>query len=267
MDLRVLGPIEIQDGGDVRVPTRRMSRLLLGVLSLRANRAVPVDWIIDTLWNGRPPRSAAANVRSHVAELRRLMRPAGQGGPRIYAGRVGYTLVADTDSLDVLAFDALVEQGRGLLATGQHHAGADRFARALRLWRGPVLQGLPVPYAIRAEVSVLESRRLDAVEERIEARLALGEHADLVTELPLLTAEYGLRERLWGQLMLALYRCGRQAEALATYHALYRLLDDELGVRPGSATRRLHERILASDPDLDLLTPAPALGTASSLRD
>ncbi|MBG6139299.1 AfsR/SARP family transcriptional regulator [Longispora fulva] len=261
MELRVLGALEVRDGGLVSAPRRRLTRVLLGMLALRANLPLSTDAIMDALWGSAPPRSARANLRSYVAELRRLLPGALPADPRVEAVRRGYLLRVGTTGLDVLRFEALAAEGRQHLADGGYGLAADRLGHAAGLWRGPVLAGLDIPDAVAADARLLDDRRLDVTEHAIDARLALGQHADLAAQLPTLIAGHELRERRWGQLMLALYRCGRQAEALETYQRLYRLLADELGVEPGPESQELHGRILRSDPGLGadpLSPPAPA---------
>ncbi|MEV8097708.1 BTAD domain-containing putative transcriptional regulator [Kitasatospora sp. NPDC085879] len=262
MQLRVLGPLETHSGDRVLPPPRRLARVFLGTVALRANTATPADLLTDALWPDAPPRSAAANLRQYAADLRRLLAAAAPHGPALRSAGGSYTLTAGPDGLDALAFTALASAGRRALAEGRADAAAEAFTRALGLWRGPVLAGLPVPPAVQEQARALEDARIGALEDHVDARLALGRHADLVGELHGLVREHGLRERLWCQLILALYRCGRQHEALDAYQRLYGLLDEELGVSPGPAGRELHRRILRGDPALDLprTGPAPAAG-------
>ncbi len=250
MLLRILGSLEIRRDGHRVTPVRRRARVLLGLLCLRANVSTATDVLVDALWDGSPPASAAANLRSSVAELRRLL-------PGIESTAGGYVLHATSETLDVLAFTESADEGRKHLAAGAFQDAAAKLTAAADLWRGPVLDGLPVPEVARPEARWLEDRRLDVVEDAVEARLALGDETRLADELRLLTGRHGLRERLWRQLMLALYRCGRQAEATAAYQELHRLLDDELGVRPSPETQRLHQRLLSADPALDPARPVP----------
>jgi DNA-binding SARP family transcriptional activator/Tfp pilus assembly protein PilF len=266
--LGVLGPLQIRSGDEVVLPRRRMARLVLGVLALRPNAALPVGWLIDCLWNGRPPASAAANLRTYVTELRRLLRsgrgdgPGDPDDPCIEAGQGRYALRVGPDRLDALRFDLLLDGGRRDLAGGRSDRAADQLRTALALWRGPVLEALPVPEALQQEVRVLESRRLAAVEEWMEARLAVGEHTAAAVELGGLVEQHPLRERLWEQLMRGLYASGRQGEALAAYQRLYALLDTELGVRPGPSARELHGRMLRGEP-LPARLRAPIVGGGS----
>jgi DNA-binding SARP family transcriptional activator len=244
MELGVLGPLSVCGGA----PRRRMTSLVLGVLALRPNAGVPLDRLTDWLWRGRPPASAASNLRTHVAELRTLLRTPDGGGPTIEARQGRYTLRVTPSQLDALSFAGLFEDGRRELATGRPEVAADRLRKAVALWRGPVLAGLAVPDELRHEVERLAAQRIEAIEDWVEARLAIGQHAWLAAELDGLVEQYPLRERLWGQLMTSLYAVGRQAEALGAYQRLQALLDKELGVRPGPAIRELHQRMLRGAP-------------------
>jgi DNA-binding SARP family transcriptional activator/Tfp pilus assembly protein PilF len=243
MDLRVLGALEIFDGSRVVRPRRQMARVLLGVLALRANLPLTRVWLVDALWHGTPPVSAEANVRSYVAHLRELL----DGGPAIETAGGGYLLRASPLQLDSLGFLALADEGRRHLAAGDAALARDRTQRALSLWRGPVLGGLDVPDAVADEVHRLEDRRLATVEDHSESRLRLGEHEDLAEDLAALVRMEPLRERRWEQLMLALYRSGRPAEALAAYRRLTEVLADELGAAPGERCQALQQRILRGD--------------------
>ncbi len=289
MELRILGSLEIRQNDEPLSPRRRMGRRLLAMLALRPNVVVRADWIVTGLWDGAPPASAAANLRSYLADLRRLFAlgspsgrspalpspaadrspaasgrsPAAPDTPRdriaIEAtARGGYVLRVGPDSLDALRFDRYADQGRHLLAAGRYAAAVDSLLGALDLWRGPVLDGLAVPRIVEPEVRVLEDRRLDVLEDSVEARLLLGRHAELVAELDRLTDQFGLRERLWRQRMTALYRSGRRADALTAYRNLARLLDDELGVGPSPESRLLRDRMLRDDPGLEAAVSARA---------
>ncbi|MEU0880961.1 BTAD domain-containing putative transcriptional regulator [Lentzea sp. NPDC005914] len=256
MRLRILGPVEILADHGSALPTRRMARVLLGMLALHANTFVPADRIVDGLWGGCPPPSAPVNLRSYVSDLRRLLRSA-NGVPRIDTVNGGYLLTAGPDDLDVLAFTALAQKGRDCLTRGDHEQAAELLTRATGLWRGPVLDGTPVPDAVQPTIRMLEDRRVDVIEDCVQARLELGRHAGIAAELRELTGQYELRERLWGQLMLALYRGGRQGEAMQAYDRLRQVLDTELGADPSPEIRLLHQRILRDDPGLS----APATKT------
>lgn len=256
-EVRLLGSIEIRVGGAVLVPRRRLARVLLGALALRPNVPTPLEWIRDALWNGKPPRSAPANIRSYVAELRRLLRDGdrpdqGSGGARrgpwIESSGGRYTLTVTAAGLDAMRFDAYLADGLQALAAGRAAAAAGRLRLACDLWRGPLLDGTAIPNAVASAAATLEDQRLDALEAYVEARLALGQHAEIASELAGLTVAYGLRERLWQQRMRALWQSGRPAEALSAYKRLAQLLRRELDTLPSPSTRLLYERIRRGEP-------------------
>jgi DNA-binding SARP family transcriptional activator len=260
MEIRILGQLEIRRRAGAALPRRRLARLLLGMLALRPNTVVSAEWVADGLWNGRPPRSAASNLRSYLTEVRRLIGHQPPGQAQIVSTPGGYQLTAEQSTLDSIRFESLAALGQADLAAGRYRPAATGLAEALALWRGPVLDGLSVPAVVEPDAMLLADRRLDVLEQSIEARLALGEHVELASELAGLVARHELRERLWQHLMLALYRSGRQGEALAAYRRLYQLLDTELGVPPNDASRSLHQQILTADSDLLVPSPEPARG-------
>ncbi|MEV6413193.1 AfsR/SARP family transcriptional regulator [Kribbella sp. NPDC051718] len=239
-----------------------MGRQLLGVLALRANTTLATDWLVDALWPGSPPRSAESNLRSYLADIRRVLPGWLTSGPN------GHVLRAAADQLDVLAFGREIELARGL--TGA--AAVAAYGRALALWRGPVLAGLSIPEAVRIEAQVLEDRRLDVTEDWCAARLEAGDDPDLISDLQALVERTPLRERRWQLLMLAQYRSGRQADALAGFRRLQGILDDELGVAPSPQTIDLQRRIQQRDPALSrparrlLVSCRPPVHTWSAAR-
>ena len=257
--LKVLGELEVWCDGARRPLVRRQIRILLGALALRANSTVTTAWLTEALWAGRPPRSAPANLRSYLAAIRRV--PAGTGAEdlRLESGQGRHLLLAGPASLDLLAFEQLTAQGRRQLTSGRAGTAADRLDRALALWRGPVLEGLRIPEVVQPEVRTWEDLRVDAIEDWADASLAAARHVPVAAQLHGLVQRYPLRERLWAQLMLALYRCGRPADALATYRELFALLDVELGIRPNRSVHELHQRILREDPVLDSADHRPGL--------
>ncbi len=240
----VLGPLDVRDRqGRLLLPARRKERVLLAVLLLR-DAPTSSDTLTDALWDDLP-RSAAANLKTYLSNLRRLLRP----DVSIDTRPDGYALAVPRPDLDATQFEDLVAEGRKALRDKRFDVATERFTRALGLWRGPVLDGLPVPASIRPRVTMLEELRLSVQEDNLDARLALGQ--EVAGELQALTGQHPLRERLWGQLMLALYRSGRQAEALAAYQRLHETLDSQLGIEPSPAIRRLHVEILRADHTLD----------------
>lgn len=254
MSVHILGPVQVRRGAEVFTPKPRLARIFLAALTLRANRPVSSQVVSDALWGGRPPKSATSNLRSYLAGVRQLL-PA-ESGVSITLGAGGYCLRAPDEAVDVLQFSTLAAEGRALLAAGNSAEASSRLSRGLALWRGPALAGETAPDCLQGELHALEVRRLDAIEDNIAARLALAEHRELIVELTVLVGERPLRERLTAQLMLALYRSGRQVEALQAYQSLRSRLDDELGVLPSTEIRQLHRQILRADPALDQETPA-----------
>jgi DNA-binding SARP family transcriptional activator/tetratricopeptide (TPR) repeat protein len=249
VEFRLLGPVEVLDGGGVPVRLAgRRERTILALLALAAGRVVSVDRMVDAVWESDPPQTARRQVHTCISVIRKAL------GPIVHTREPGYLLGADSDDIDVARFDALVAAAR--TAPGPRES-AELLMRALALWRGPALDGLT---GLRAEAAALEERRLVIVEERVALELGLGRHAELVAELTGLVAAHPLRERLRAGLMLALHRCGRTAEALAVYRTTRRVLKDEFGVEPSAELRNLERAILAEDPGLAHDIPAgPAM--------
>jgi predicted ATPase/DNA-binding SARP family transcriptional activator len=252
VEFRILGPLElVEDGRRVELSGGRQ-RTLLALLLLHANEVVSVDRLIDGLWGARPPATAAKVLQNAVSQLRRSL-----GDNLIVTRAPGYLLQVEPDAIDAGRFESLLEDGRSRLAAG-HAAEASRILReGLALWRGRPLDGFAYEPFAEAEAARLEELRLRAVEERVDADLALGRHADLVGELERLVAEQPLRERSRAQLMLALYQSGRQTEALQAYQDGRRLLAEEVGLEPGHALQQLEKQILTRDPALDPPTLVP----------
>ncbi len=247
MDFRLLGPLEVVgDGGlELSIGTGRQ-RALLALLILRANELVPSDRLVEELWGESPPATAHKMLHNQVSALRQEL---GRNG-RLETHGSAYRLNVQPGERDVDRFEQLLSSGRAELETDPDGA-AEKLRQALSLWRGAPLSDLAYERFAQAEIARLEERRWTAFEARVEAELALGRHADLVSELEAAVAEQPLRERLHEQLMLALYRCGRQAEALEAYRRARHTLVEEIGVEPGAELRALHEAILAQDPSLD----------------
>ena len=244
----LLGPVEIAVRGQVvRIP-QHAQRVLLAMLAAAGSRVVPVATLIDALWQEEVSRRRIKNLHAHIYQLRRRLSDLshGPGAVQIVTQAPGYRLVFADGGLDVEAFGRLVAEARTALAAGDHGGSRERYRQALSLWRGPALADVvEAAPQLRGLAEQLEMERLTAVQERITADLASGLDAELLVELTELVARYPLQERLRGQLMLCLYRCGRQADALATYHDARRTLRDELGLDPGPELRDLHQRILA----------------------
>jgi DNA-binding SARP family transcriptional activator len=253
----ILGPLLVHDGEtSIDLPKGRQ-RVLLATLMVHAGKPVPADVLAEMVWEGTPPSGATVTLRSHMMRLRRVLGL--QAGARLMTRYPGYLLRADDDEVDLLRFCRLCHEGGGAARSGAWEQAHERLEEALGLWRGTPLSDVPAEILKKDELPRLEELRLQALEWRIDAGLHLGRHAEMITELPSLTAEHPLRERFHGQLMLALYRCGRQAEALAAYQHARQILTGELGTEPGAALRELHQQILAADPALAAPEhPAPA---------
>jgi len=249
MEFGILGPLEVRDGpGLVRVPGAK-ERALLADLLVHAGRVVSADRLVEDLWGDDPPGNPANTLQGRVSALRRALGTAGAG--LVVTRPPGYVLEADPGQVDAARFDRLVgEAGR---AAGDAAAGP--LAEALGLWRGPALAEFADQPWAQAEAARLEELRLGAVEALVELRLAAGDHTGLVGELEGLVAEHPTRERLRGQLMVALYRSGRQADALEVYQATRAVLAEELGIDPSPGLQRLQQAILVQDPALEAATP------------
>ncbi|MFL5869046.1 MAG: BTAD domain-containing putative transcriptional regulator [Thermoleophilaceae bacterium] len=254
MEFRILGPMEaLEEGCEVTLGGGKQ-RALLAVLLLHANETLSTDRLIDELWGESPPATAAKAVQVHISRLRKaLAEPRGNSGPDTIVTREhGYRLELDPERLDATRFERLLAEGRRDLAAGRVEPALSVLERALSLWRGPALADLAYEPFAQHEIARLDELRLAAMEQRIEARLALGGHAEVVGELEALIREHPYRERLHAQLMLALYRSERQADALQAYQEARRKLVEELGIEPGERLRDLERAILAQDPELQL---------------
>jgi predicted ATPase/DNA-binding SARP family transcriptional activator len=254
----VLGPLEVLWQGRPVSINDAKERAVLGLLAVRSGRAVAVDRLIDDLWGGDPPGSAIVSLQVVVGRLRKALAEAGQV---IVAGSSGYRLSEDVE-VDLAAFEALVAEGRTELAQGGFERAAALLREALALFRGPALAGVPGD-AVGAEAIRLEDARVDALLARIEADLGCGRHGQMLDELQALTEELPYREDLWAARMRALYRSGRQSDALAAFQELRRRLAAELGLEPSSDLHWLDELILARDPSLEWArpeSPGPSAG-------
>jgi predicted ATPase/DNA-binding SARP family transcriptional activator len=241
LEIRVLGPFEVLAAGKPADVGGSKRQALLAMLALRDGRPVEIDALVDGLWEEELPAAPRNALHHHIARLRATL-----GESSIVGFRDGYA-VKDA-RVDAVRFEELLAETRSALRDGDVRAAADDVAAALALWRGPALQGLPETAWFSAERRRLEALRVDALEEQFEGALALGEHRELTPALRAALADAPFRERLWGQLMLALYRSGRQADALEAFQEARRVLGDELGLEPGPELRRLQEAILAQDP-------------------
>jgi DNA-binding SARP family transcriptional activator len=252
LDFRLLGPLEVvgDSGLALQIGTGRQ-RALLALLLLRANELVTSERLVEELWGESPPTTAQKMLHNQVSALRQAL---GRNG-RLETQGSSYRLNIQPGELDVDRFEELLAGARDELESDPD-AAAKKLREALGLWRGSALSDLTYEDFAQAEIARLEERRWVAFETRIEAELALGRHADLVSELEAAVAEQPLREHLRAQLMLALYRCGRQVDALEAFHAARRVLLTQVGVEPGPQLRRIHEAILRHDPSLEPQKPA-----------
>ncbi len=247
----LLGPLSVSRDGEQAAIGGQKRRALLAALLLEPNRVVSLDALIDALWGEAPPDTARNTIQVYVSQLRKLL-PDGT----LETAPPGYRLIVDPETVDLYRFVRLCDEGRSKLADGDAAGAAETLRAALNLWRGAPLADLAWEPFAHAEIARLEELRLAALEDRIDADLALARHGQLVPELERLVVEQPLRERLRAQLMLALYRAGRQADALAVYQRGRKALVDELGIEPGKSLRQLERAILAQDPSLGVLPPS-----------
>jgi DNA-binding SARP family transcriptional activator/Tfp pilus assembly protein PilF len=247
MWLGLLGPLVVRGDGAALPVLPGKQRVMLAALALLPGQAVSLDELIRALWDDNPPPRAAVTVRNYVLRLRQALGPA---AARMITRAPGYLLEAGSQDVDVYVFEGLCEAGGEALRTGDWQRGADLLGEALSSWRGSALADVPSEVLHREKVPQLEQMRLLAAERRVEARLNLGQHSDLVPELQALVAQLPLRETFHCQFMTALYRAGQRGEALAAYRRARNLLVAELGVEPGDELQQLHQRILAADPEL-----------------
>ena len=251
VEYRILGPLEVVDGGEPVPLGRLKERLVLAVLLLHANEFVSRERLIDELWGESPPPTAKKAVNVYVSQLRKALTRNGRDPIATAGRRLPASGRAPTSSTSH-ACEQLLATARERAAAGELEAAAELLREALALWRGPTLAGLLLESHGRAEVAQLDELRLTALMDRIDCDLALGRHEDVLGELHVLVGEHPLRERLRAQLMLALYRADRQAEALDAYQQAREVLVEELGIEPSPALQRLQKGILAQDPALEL---------------
>jgi DNA-binding SARP family transcriptional activator len=260
-DFRILGPIEVQlDGQPVRLggPKQRAS---LAILLLNANRVVSVERLADALYAGAPPVTAVTQVQRQISELRKLV-----GADAIETRAPGYCLRVDPERLDLGRFERLTEDAAEALERNERQGATELLREALGLWRGPPLADLTYESFAQPAIARLEELRLDAIEQRIQTELELGRHARVLAELETLASEHPLREAPRALLMLALYRAGRQAEALDLYRRTRESLVKEYGIEPSASLRKLERMVLTQDPALDLSAAAPSTRTSDPER-
>jgi DNA-binding SARP family transcriptional activator/pimeloyl-ACP methyl ester carboxylesterase len=250
VEFGVLGPLEVTVGGQPLALHGARTRAVLAMLLAHANQVVSADRLIDELWPGQPADRATHSLQVRLSQLRQALRSAGEEG-RLVTRTPGYLIQAAAGELDATRFGQLAAEGTAALASGDAPTAAQRLETALSLWRGPAFADADgAPFA-QAEAARLEEARLAALEALIDARLACGGHRGLIGELGSLTSAHPLRERFWFQRLLALYRSGRQADALRAYRELRDILAGQLGIEPGPDLRELETRILRQDSKLD----------------
>lgn len=258
MEYRVLGPIEVWENGERLAVGGGRQRALLAALLLRPNEVVSTDRLIDELWGEQPPETASTAMHGFVSQLRKVLEPDRSSGatPAVLVTRSpGYALHVEADQVDAFRFERLFQEGHDALAADDPGSAAARLRESLALWRGAAFSEVADQPFAHAEALRLEELRLQALEDRIEADLALGKVAELVPELESLVAKEPLRERPRGQLMRALYASGRQAEALDVYQRARRTFVDDLGIEPSPQLQELERAILRQDPALGEVRP------------
>ena len=269
LEFAILGPLEVRDQHRRIEVSSAKERLLLAALVVHANEVVSADRLIEVLWGAAPPVTAANTLQTYVSRLRRALEPA--RAPRAQDGVLrtrghGYELVIAPEAIDAVRFERLARAGREMVGTAPERA-AEVLRAACALWRGDPLAEFECELFAQAEITRLTELRAAVLEDRVEADLAMGRHAALCSELSRAVAEQPLRERLWSQLIRALYRSGRQADALAAYARLRAQLAHLLGIDPSPELVRLHEAVLAQRPDLEWPSPPrPTRGPSEPAR-
>ncbi|WP_329224156.1 AfsR/SARP family transcriptional regulator [Streptomyces canus] len=259
MRIQILGPLSAEVNGESIVPTARKPRQILALLALYPGRVVPVPTLMEEIWATNPPQSALTTLQTYILQLRRRLGTAmGPGAPQgakdvLTTRHGGYLLQIPDAHVDIHQYESLTREGRSAFEAGDNEVSAGRFRTALDLWRGPTLVDVPLGPVLEIEAMRLEESRLATLERRIDADLRLGRHAELIAELMELTARHPQHEGLHSQVMVALYRSGRQGSALDVYRRLRGRLIEDLGVEPSPQLQRLHQAMLAVDPMLDVL--------------
>ncbi|GAA3768675.1 hypothetical protein GCM10022379_40600 [Micromonospora maritima] len=263
IQLKILGRVDVLVDGASCPPAGIKPKQLLAALLLNPNAVMPTDRLIAALWPDEPPASALDNLRTYATGIRHSLRSTGDAGISLTTFRLGYQLNAPPHLLDLSQFEELTARARAATASGRLSVAAGCLGEALPLWTGAAGEGLPRNGWLGSALDALDESRTIALEDRADAWLGLGRHAELIPELLRLTAEHPLRERLWRQLMLAQYRSGAAGEALETYATARTTLADQLGIEPGDELVELHRSILRRD--LPEAPSEPAQGTAEPL--
>ena len=250
IEFRLLGPFGAEHDGQLLALGGRRQRAILAVLTIHAGKVLSTDHIAEEIWAGNPPPSATRTVHAYVSRLRSALRVHEGGADELFRREPGYVLAVDPMRIDAVRFEHLVEGAVAALDAGYPARANEDLRDALALWRGEALADFAYDSFAATESRRLDGRRLQALELRIDTDLALGRHAQLVPEVESLVSMYPLRERFWAQCMVALYRCGRQSDALATYGRVRRMLADDLGLEPGEELRLLERQILEQSAEL-----------------
>lgn len=257
IEINVLGPLEVYVGGMSIVPTARKPSQLLAILALNAGRVVTVNTLIDEIWANQPPRSETTTLHTYILKLRRNLDAALSENGRLTAKdilitrRSGYLLDVEPTAVDAIRYEQLSAAGRQAVNDGDHERASRVLAEALRLWRGPALADLPIGPQLAIEALRLDENRLGDLHLRIEADLKLGRHHQLLGELATLCVRHPMLENFCVQYMIALYRSGRQSEALSAFRRLRAEMVDRLGVEPSPRVRQLHNAILTGQPSVE----------------
>ncbi|MFI6442579.1 BTAD domain-containing putative transcriptional regulator [Streptomyces sp. NPDC050759] len=269
VEVKVLGPLFVGDGCGVEyAPTAPKSRQLLALLVLNANQVVSTAMCIDELWGSSPPASAASTVQTYILQIRRALRrmPAlgGSQAESLRTRHQGYQFVVGREEMDLFRFKESLAQARIALTAENYELGASLLQEGLGTWRGPALVDVQAGPLISMHLTQLGELRFSALEQRIEAELRMGLHHELISELFRLVEEFPVHENLHAQLMVALYRAGRRAQALEVYQQLRTVLISELGIEPSSRIQHLHGAVLSNDSALEPPVARPS-GLARSL--
>ena len=256
MRYEILGALRVIDGRGPSTISAQKRQTLLATLLIRAGQEVSAEQLINEVWGDERPKRVQAALHVYISQLRKFLSPDPDSPARITTETFGYALRLGDDELDVRDFLRGIDRGRERARAGDHAAAAEDFERALALWHGPPLRDLRDGPIISAFTTWLEETRLECLERLVDARLALGQHRGVIGHLSALTMDHPLHEAFYRQLMLALYRSERRADALRVYLQARRVLQDELGLDPGRALRDLHRSILAADHRLDVARTA-----------
>lgn len=256
IEFRLLGPFGAEFGGHLLALGGRRQRAILALLTIHAGKVLSTDHIADEIWAGHPPPSATRTVHAYVSRLRSALRVPEAGVDELVRREPGYVLAIDPMRVDAVRFERLVEGAAAAMDAGDPGRANEDLRDALELWRGEALADFAYDSFATTESRRLGGRRLQAVELRIDTDLALGRHAQVVAEIESLVEAYPLRERFWAQWMVALYRCGRQSDALSAYGRIRRMLADDLGLEPGEELRLLERQILEQSAELAVVRSA-----------